>query len=552
MRKSTTADHTTGLWTRRGALTAGAALAADSLAPGSAAPAAPTGPARTDGAGAISTPRDAVAATTSGPVRGFKRSAVYIFKGIPYGDDTSGAHRFMPPRPPRAWQDPRWSLTYGPVAPQPMLSAELPEWRRFLQDDAYAFQSEDCLRINVWSTQLDRQARLPVMVWLHGGGFFAGSAHETPAYDGENLARQGVVVVSLNHRLGALGFLNLSKIGGAALAPSGNVGMLDLVQALQWVRDNIAAFGGDPGAVTIFGQSGGGGKVSTLMAMPAARGLFQRAIVMSGSFAASAQRSDEVAAATMTELGLAANDIDALRAIEFPRLIGAANAALRKLSPPPSPGAFFRGLSFAPVVDGEVLPENWERSAPSLSAAVPMIIGNVRDEFRDMNLSFSDANLAEAVPPPWRAQAAGIIAALKHSYPTLPPTEIGAMIGGLPVRNAAVEQARKKHALGGAATYLYWFTWATPLLDGRIGVPHGLDIPAVFNNTRRAETFTGDTADARIVAAEMSAAFVRFARSGNPGAGWTPFEPGLVPTMVFDTRSRLENDPAGAARKLLS
>ncbi|MGA9026793.1 MAG: carboxylesterase family protein, partial [Steroidobacteraceae bacterium] len=340
--------------------------------------------------GSLSTPPEATVRTTNGPIRGFKRSSVYIFKGIPYGADTGGAGRFMAPTAPAPWQDTRLTLVYGPVSPQPP-AAHAPIELMFVNDGDPGYAEENCLNLNVWSETLDPAARRPVIVWIHGGGFVAGSSHELPVYDGENLARQGVVLVSVNHRLGPLGFMDLSAVGGEAFADSANVGMLDLVLALQWVRDNVAQFGGDPSRVTIFGHSGGGGKVSTLMAMPSAQGLFHRAIVTSGSFpvttrSASAQ---ELAAATLTELSVVASDIGALQRIDAARLIAAGAAASRKLSEaarangahgPPGP----MGIQFGPVIDGRILPEAWLGSAPAISASVPMIIGNVRDEFRPL------------------------------------------------------------------------------------------------------------------------------------------------------------------------
>ena len=233
-------------------------------------------------AASLTTPRDAIVKTSAGDVRGFKRGGVYTFRGIPYGADTSGPARFLPPKPPATWPGVRWSLLYGPVCPQPPQEVHEVE-RVFVEDSNPGKPGEDCLRANVWTPALGPASKLPVIAWLHGGGFVSGSSQEHPAYDGESTARKGAVFVSVNHRLGALGFLDLSSIGGG-FERSGNAGMLDLVLALEWTRDNIAAFGGDPSRVTIVGQSGGGGKVSTLMAMPAARGLFHGAVVMSGSF----------------------------------------------------------------------------------------------------------------------------------------------------------------------------------------------------------------------------------------------------------------------------
>ena len=503
----------------------------------------------------VTTPPDATVQTGAGAVRGFKRSGVFIFKGVPFGASTGGAKRFMPPEPAAPWTGVRLSLNYGAVSPQPPTSYAN-EALSFVNDGDPGHPSEDCLSLNIWSTALDPQAKLPVMVWLHGGGFFAGSSHELPAYDGESLARQGVVMVSVNHRLGPLGYMDLSSLGGAAFAKSGNVGMLDLVLALEWVRDNIARFGGDPSCVTIFGHSGGGGKVSTLMAMPSAKGLFHRAGVMSGSFPSGNRPVDAqaLAAATVAELGLKPGDMDALQHVDAARLIAAGAAAAQKLhgSAPAGPG---RMINFGPVVDGAVLPEAWETAAPRISGSVPMIIGNVRDEFRPLTLAVDEAHLADSVPPPRRAKAAEIIASLRQDFPGLPPTEIAAIIGGMFMRNLSVDQATKKQALGQAPVYSYWFTWVSPILDGHIGVPHGSDVPSAFDNTALCDQFTGNTPEARRLAKVVSRAWVNFARTGNPsqeGLDWPPFEPTRAPTMVFDNHVRVEADPAGAARRMLA
>jgi para-nitrobenzyl esterase len=509
----------------------------------------------------LTTPADAVATTTYGKVRGFKRSSVYIFKGIPFGADTGGSARFLPPKPPKSWDEVRLSLLYGPVCPQ-RASNFAPTELLFVNDAGPAVPDENCLSLNVWSETLDHGARRPVIVWLHGGGFTSGSSHELPVYDGENLARQGVVLVSVNHRLGALGFLDLSAAGGEEFAQSGNVGMLDLVFALKWVRDNAVQFGGDPDRITIFGHSGGGGKVSTLMAMPAAQGLFHRAIVTSGSFPNTTRpaNSQELTAATLAELGLKPADRAELQRIDAARLINAGDAASRKLMESARgrgarSGVGPMGMQFGPVIDGQVLPEAWLSSAPGISAGVPMIVGNVRDEFRPLTLHVDEPKLAESIPEKHRDQAPKIIAALRAAYPNLPATDLAAILGAIGMRNMAVDQATKKYELRAAPVYSYWYTLATPVLDGRIGCPHGMDLPAAFDNTVRCDQFTGNTPEAQHVARLLSKAIVNFATSGNPsqpGLAWAAFDSQRLATMVFDAHTRLEYDPIGDVRRWLS
>jgi para-nitrobenzyl esterase len=534
----------------------GAGSAAGLAALSSSQAAAPSERAR-DGA-ALTTPADAVATTTYGAVRGFKRSSVYIFKGIPYGADTGGPARFLAPKAPKPWDEVRLALIYGPVCPQ-RPSNHAPIELMFVNDADPAYPDENCLSLNVWSETLDHSAHRPVIVWLHGGGYFSGSSHELPVYDGENLARQGVVLVSVNHRLGPLGFIDLSAAGGEEFAESGNVGMLDLVLALKWVRDNVAQFGGDPARVTLFGHSGGGGKVSTLMAMPAAQGLFHRAIVTSGSFPNTTRpaAAQELTAATLSELGL--KDVAELQRIDAARLIAAGDAASRKLMEAARArggrGGAPMGMQFGPVIDGRVLPEAWLSGAPAISAAVPMIIGNVRDEFRPLTLHVDEAKLAESIPEVHRDKAPEIIAALRVAYPNLSATELAAILGAVGMRNMAVAQATKKYALGGAPVYSYWYTLATPVLDGRIGCPHGMDLPAAFDNTARCDQFTGNTPEAQHAAKMLSRAIVNFAINGNPGQpglAWPAFDSERLATMVFDARCRLEYDPIGNVRRWLS
>jgi para-nitrobenzyl esterase len=514
----------------------------------------------------VASRENAVVAIASGRVRGYTRNGVHAFKGIPYAESTAGANRFMPPVQVKPWGGVRSCMHYGYVSPQPPRAG----WKNdeesfmFLWDDG--IQGEDCLRVNVWTSTLDSNAKRPVMIWLHGGGFVAGSGQELRAYDGESLARRGdVVIVSLNHRLGAIGFFDLSDGKDDRFAESGNIGMLDIVAALTWVRDNIAAFGGDPSCVTIFGQSGGGGKVAALMAMPAARGLFHRAIVQSGSTLR--VRSPEFAARftdeLLRELELDRTRLTNLQYMPYEQIVSAgAKILARQPRRPPDFRRMAEALGFGPVNDGVVLPQHpFDPAAPAISASVPMIVGTNLNEFtHNINNPDGENLLDEQV----LAQAKGvygdragpIVAAFRERAPRAKPFDIWSRIASTPIRAAAIEQCTRKAQQQAAPAYLYWFTWQTPILDGRPRAFHCAELPFVFNNVDRCETMTGGGARAHALARRMSDAWVRFARTGNPnGAGlpnWPAFDAGRVPTMLFDDRCEVVNSPDAAEQAVIA
>ena len=440
--------------------------------------------------------------TVSGPVCGYIDDGVYIYKGIPYGQ----AQRFMAPTDPEPWKEVRASRSYGPVSPHgPRMG-----WR----DDAQAFTmhwddgypGEDCLRVNVWTSRIKADAKMPVMVWLHGGGFSEGSSQEQAGYDGTNLARShGVVVVSLNHRLNALGFLDLSAYG-AKYAHSGNVGMMDIVKALEWVRDNIAAFGGDPSNVTIFGQSGGGGKVTTLMAMPSAKGLFHKAIVESGSIfnLMDPKYSRRIGAATVAKLGIKPSQIDQMADVPYEQLLAAYREAVLDVTAEARqdgtlPANLLDMLLFGqcPVVDGEIIP--FQPSTPdalALSKDVPTIIGTVYHEFtRD------------------------------QEDPIFKPL--------------ALQQAADRTSAACAPVYFYQFSWESPVLDGALGSTHCIEIPFVFDNVLRHRTFTGGGEDAVELGHRVSRLWTSFAKTGKPAAeGMPEWEPWPA-TLKINIESKL-------------
>ena len=497
--------------------------------------------------------------TACGAVSGYVRKGIFTFKGIPYADSTEGERRFLPPIKPKAWNGVRSCRQFGYVCPQAARTGWVNDEEAFLFSWDDGVQSEDCLHLNLWTPGTNDGRRRPVMVWLHGGGFTAGSGQELQSYDGENLARRGdIVVVTLNHRLNVFGFLDLSKYG-EQYATSANVGMLDIVAALEWVRDNIAKFGGDPALVTVFGQSGGGGKVSALMGMPAAKGLLHRAIVESGSMlrAADQEKSQGLADWIVAELGLTRDTIDRIHTLPYQQVLQAGQKVLREHNPMPTGIPNFRRLAdrlgFAPVVDGNVLPAHpFEPQASALSADVPMIIGSTLNEFvtalnHPEYENMTSAELEQRVRAACGDKAPQVLAAFRRRTPNAKPFDVWSRIAASSVRQSALAQAAAKAAAGRAPAYVYWFTWQTPILDGRPRAFHCSEIAFVFDNTDRCENMTGGGADARALAAIMSEAWIHFARTGDPNhAGmpkWPAFSTSTSPTMIFDNRSRAENGP---------
>lgn len=548
----------------RRSLIKGAGLAAGlSLAPGTSAAAA----AMPQEDAALSTDPAAVTArTTPGLIRGYRQGGVHMFKGVPYGAPTGGANRFRPPRPPAPWQGVRSALHYGPIAPQDKGMG------RFHDEEAFIFRwndavaDEDCLRLNVWTPALDA-ARRPVLVWLHGGGFAAGSGHDIPAFDGENLARTGdAVVVTLNHRLNLLGFLDLSA-WGQDFAESGNLGMLDIVAALRWVKDNIGAFGGDPDRVTIFGQSGGGAKVSALMAMPAARGLYHRAAILSGSFAGfnTPARSARLSALLLAELGVGSGEIAKLQALPYADLRAAADRVAARINPPFDGFVDVRRipqiLDYAPVIDGRtILADPAGPALPATDPAVPLIIGSTLNEFvTGINQPDSDAMdeaaLRARVDRFLPGRAVAVIRAFRAATPAAKPFDLWSRIATAPIRQAVIDQAARRLAAGAQRTHVFWFAWQTPVLDGRPRAFHCLDIPFWFDNAARCASMTGGGPEAQDLAARMSRTLVAFAAGGVPdGAGlppWRPVAPGDFPSLRLDASPALIGEIDAAERASL-
>jgi para-nitrobenzyl esterase len=519
--------------TRRRMLLRGGLLATAAAAlPGVAGAAAP--PPRDDSA--------PLARVRGGALRGYRDQGICVFKGIPYGGDTA-ARRFQAPVLETPWQDVRDAGAYGAAAPQ--LKASEPT-------------SEDCLFLNVWTPGLRDGGKRPILFYIHGGGYTTGSGSD-PLYDGVRLCKRGdVVVVTVNHRLNLFGYLSLAQLGDAGFADSGNAGQLDLIQALQWVRQHAGEFGGDPGNVTVFGQSGGGAKIATLMAMPAARGLFHRAWTMSGQqvTVAGPRAATQRAQLLLDALKLAPGELARIRTLPVAQLLAAAQ--LRDPSRVEN-----SALYFGPVLDARNVPVHpfWP-TAPLQSARIPMVIGNTRDETRAF-LGNDAKNFAlswDELPARLESQQyvdllpQVVIAEYRRLYPQYSPSDVffAATTAGRSWRGA-VEEAEAR-ARQGAPTWVYQLDWGSPLDGGKFGAFHTLDIPLVFDTIAQPGARTGHGADAQRMAAQMSQALLAFARSGNPNhrslPHWTPYSLQRRETLLFDTPSRLEHDPRGGERRL--
>jgi para-nitrobenzyl esterase len=511
-----------------------------------------------------STPRSAIAKTQYGSVRGYVAGDVLHFKGVPYGDDTGGENRWLPAKPPKRWEGEYPALAYGANCPQSLHNFRAKE-HTFLQQWTDGFVGEDMLKLNIWTPSLSGSR--PVMVYFHGGGFSFGSAYELASQDGAQMARNhDVVQVSVNHRLNVLGFFDLTEVGGSAYEESVNVSMTDLVASLRWVRDNIANFGGDPGRVLIYGQSGGGSKVTTLLGMPSAKGLVHRAIVQSGGGGNSpdAGQSREFARELVRELGVGPRDIGALQKMEWAKLNDAGNRVAQRINGPARPGVSAGPptggtprVGWTPTVDGRTIDvRSFQDGAPAASKDVPLIIGGVSEEGMQWSRNPTErewlATLAEALGDD---KAARLVAAMKKAHPEKSIRTLSYGVGGLAMRNRAVEMANMKHALRGAPVYQYHFQWQSPQLDGLPGAWHTAELAFCFDNTQRCEQGTGDTPEARALATKMAGAWAAFARTGNPsqpGLQWTPTDPVNVQTMVFDNECRMVNDPEGDVRRILT
>jgi para-nitrobenzyl esterase len=486
----------------------------------------------------------AVTNTESGKVRGYIHKGIYTYKGIPYAE----AKRFELPQKPKNWSGIRSSMEYGPVAPLPTPTTSVMDESEFVFNHDWGFTNEDCMRINVWTPGISDGKKRPVMFWIHGGGFTTGSSQELPSYDGENLAKKGdVVVVSINHRLNILGYLDLSAYG-KKYKKSANLSVLDMKAALEWVKTNIENFGGDPNNVTIFGQSGGGAKVNTLMAMPSASGLFHKAVNQSGSFRTAMldkETTQAIAAEVIKELSISPENIDEIQNVPFEKLSMAGNKALKTISDQQKkqgkPVIGF-GLGWGPSIDGEVLPyQLFSNEAFELSKEIPLLLGTTKNEFTVFFGNVPPTSTYEqtyaAIKRTYGDKADAYVAAVKKAYPDIKkPSEM--LDIDMMFRPGAVTQANGKSALGAANTYMYMFDWQSPIMDGKYKAVHCMEIPFVFDNIARCEEMTGGFPDAYALASKVSQAWINFAKNGDPNhkglPKWPVYNAQNTATMHFD------------------
>ena len=514
-----------------------------------------------DDAGAILT-RTPVVETTNGPVRGYAENGLRIFKGLRYGAPPTGALRFKPPRRPAPWSEPADALALAAPSIQAGADPTAAVNQRSAGTPAAPGEpaaDEDCLFINVWTQGLGDAAQRPVMVWLHGGGFANGSGGAA-MYDGEALARKGdVVIVTVNHRLNVFGYLHLAEAMGADYAQSGAAGMLDIVQVLEWVRDNIEAFGGDPRNVTIFGESGGGWKVSLLMAMPSAHGLFHKAIIQSGPGlrANRPETASATAKSLLDELGVAPGDVKALEALSTEAIRAAAAQVVSRLP------ADQRLNGFSPVKDGTAIPgDPFHPAAPGLSADIPLMIGTNKDEATLFMIgdprfgSHTEEDLAKRSKASAGDKADALVALFRRLHPGNGPSHlISDVQTATGMWSNSITLAERKAAQKAAPVFMYQLTWETPVARGRLKSPHALEIPLVFDNVEKARNFVGRGDEPQVLADQMSSAWLAFARTGDPNADgvpvWPAYDAETRATMMFDLESGVVNDPGAEVRELL-
>ncbi len=501
--------------------------------------------------------------TTYGRVRGTMMEGIAAFLSLPYGAPTGGANRFLPPRPPAPWAGIRDATAILGKAPQAGLrNPTRPELETLSGTPDPSPETEDCLTLNLWTPAPDGQKR-PVMVWFHGGAFAYGNANGDRTRGTRLARRDDVVVVCVNQRLNIFGHLDLSSIASPEFAQSGNAGTLDMVAALEWVRDNVGAFGGDPGNVTVFGESGGGGKVSVLLTMPRAKGLFHRAIIQSGACIRlrTPARAAALTGHVLATLGLGKGDIGQLQAVPVAALLGAVKPAEKALGPSPTP--LFDRYPFGPVVDGDIVPTHpFDPAGPAASPDVPLIIGDMLDETTIFMATDDKVWFRTLTEDELRARIGGlagthadrVLATYGRLYPGASPAErLIAATTDCNFRLRSLVLAQRRVAQGRGKVWMYSFDWRTPVHDGRLKAPHAMDVPFAFD-TIDLTNLTDLGPAARGLAATMSGTWARFARDGVPShpsiPAWPVYTPADRATMVLDAACRIENDPRGETRAL--
>jgi para-nitrobenzyl esterase len=496
--------------------------------------------------------------TTAGQVRGTVIERVIAFKTVPYAT----ADRFCAPRAPEPWTGVRGCLAFSGHAPQAGLRpATRPELESFSGAADPSPDTEDCLTMNVWTPGLDAAGKRPVMVWFHGGAFAYGNANADRLRGSRLAIRNDVVVVAVNQRLNIFGHLDLSVAGGDVFAVSGNAGTLDMVAALEWVRDNIARFGGDPGCVTIFGESGGGAKVSTLLAMPSAKGLFHRAIIQSGAAVRLRTRDRALALTTCVLRHLGSPSVSVLQTMPVADLLAAVEPAQRALGPSPMP--LFDRYPFGPVVDGQIVPaQPFDPEASAISADVPLIIGDMKNETANFlavvdkvwDRTLSETEMTQRVAAIAGPDTGRVIDLYTRLHPGLNPAErLIAITTDCNFRIRSLVLAQRRAALRRGPVWMYSFEWETPVLGGKLKAPHAMDVPFTFN-TLDLTNATGGSPEAQALADTMSSVWAAFARNGRPDhhaiPAWPVYDTDTRATLILDAACRIEDDPRGNERRL--
>lgn len=506
----------------------------------------------------------AIAPTQYGKIQGYISRGIYTFLGVPYGASTEGKNRFMPPQPPQSWDKVLKTLFWGPSAPQDEQTFPSNLEKTFIGHGNYWDMGEDCLHLNVWTPSLD-QTKRPVLVWLHGGGFASGNGFEMDSYHGENFShREDAVFVSINHRLNSFGFSDFASVGGEKYKHSGNVGMLDIIAALQWVRNNIANFGGDPANVTIIGQSGGGAKVCAVAAMPAAKGLIHKAVALSGSSTSMKEKksAENFGAFILMEAGLEPNEIEKLQQMSWKEYYELSMRAVKKYN---AQAKIFSGIpnaGFSPVADDVDIPSGTFYSAGRTDVPdVPMILCSTATEFTATrgDESLIDMTREEAIKMLQQSykNAEEIYNAYTEVFPKENPSGIVSCVLGSGFRAGTIKAADAKLNQT-SPVYMAWFQWNLPLFNERFRSQHCIDIAFWFNNTDFMPSFTGGGKGPRVLSEKMSDAIGAFMRTGNPNTGtknglpnWVTYNTKDCPTMILNNECKMVNNPDTKARALM-